>query len=75
MYKCFVIVLLFAVLVNAMSQGLQSGDGVVNVYKKQLLFAIACIAFPDYAAAWDIKQVRMDRSIHTTGHLGQGMDW
>ncbi|KAI1695781.1 hypothetical protein DdX_19392 [Ditylenchus destructor] len=71
MYKCFGIVLLFAVLVNAMAQEPQSGDGVVSAYKKNLLFAIACIAFPDYAAAWDDKKIK----IRTTGKLGEGMDW
>ncbi|KAI1697814.1 hypothetical protein DdX_18276 [Ditylenchus destructor] len=67
MYKCFAIVLLFAVLVNAMPQEPQFGDGVVSAYKKQLLFAIACVAFPDYAAAWDTKQVKTDGV--------QGMDY
>ncbi|KAI1697812.1 hypothetical protein DdX_18274 [Ditylenchus destructor] len=56
MYKCFVVVLLFAVLVNAMPQEQQFGDGVVSAYKKQLLIAIACIAFPDYAAAGNNKK-------------------
>ncbi|KAI1702163.1 hypothetical protein Ddc_17253 [Ditylenchus destructor] len=71
MYKCFVIVLLFAVLVNAMSQDPQSRDGVVSVYKKKLLFAIAFIAFPGYAAADKGK----NGGIHTTLTLGELMDW
>ncbi|KAI1694299.1 hypothetical protein Ddc_22208 [Ditylenchus destructor] len=55
MNKFIVIVLLSAVLVNAMSQGPQSGDGLVSVYKQKLLFAIACAAFPDFAAGYDLR--------------------